>query len=117
MQPQSFIATAFAPTQLSLLQGVDPLIGEDGKPCLKAIRTRVFKKTQDEMAKLLGLSTSTYISWEKKRREPSGAGKTLLLMAFAKPAMVEQILNEMREAEQDGRSPFAAGRREMSMAM
>lgn len=116
MQAQSFIAAAFAPAQLSLLKDADPLIGDDGRPCLKAIRTEVFKKTQEQMAELLGVSFSTYVSWEKKRREPSGAAKTLIMMAFAQPKMVEQILSEMRDAEQTGRAA-ARGHTELSMAM
>ncbi|CAJ0808592.1 MULTISPECIES: helix-turn-helix domain-containing protein [Ralstonia] len=117
MQAQSFIATAFAPAQLSLLQEADPLIGPDGQPCLKAIRTQVFKKTQEQLATLFGVSASTYISWEKGRREPSGAARTLILMAFAKPKMVEQILSEMRDVEHVGRADASNPQVEMSMAM
>lgn len=68
------------------------------------------------MAELLGVSFSTYVSWEKKRREPSGAAKTLIMMAFAKPQMVEQILSEMRDAEHTGRGA-ARVQPELSMAM
>ncbi|MCY0853020.1 MULTISPECIES: helix-turn-helix domain-containing protein [Cupriavidus] len=118
MQAQTYIAAAFAPAQLSLLNEAESLIGADGKPSLKAIRTQVFKKTQEQLAELLGVSVSTYVSWEKKRREPSGAAKTLIQMAFAKPKMVELILNEMRDAEQGARVGNASSAAEMtSMAM
>ena len=44
--------------------------------------------SQDEFAKLLGVSVRTLQDWEQGRREPSGAAKTLLRIASQNPEAV-----------------------------
>jgi putative transcriptional regulator len=45
--------------------------------------------SQSEFAKLLGVSVRTLQDWEKGRREPSGAARTLLRIASQNPAAVK----------------------------
>ena len=45
--------------------------------------------SQDEFAKLLGVSVRTLQDWEQGRREPSGAAKTLLRIASQNPEAVK----------------------------
>ena len=45
--------------------------------------------SQDEFAKLLGVSVRTLQDWEQGRREPSGAAKTLLRIASQNPDAVK----------------------------
>jgi len=47
--------------------------------------------SQQEFARLLGVSARTLQDWEQGRREPNGAAKTLLRVAVAHP----EILREM----------------------
>lgn len=45
--------------------------------------------SQTEFAKLLGVSVRTLQDWEQRRREPSGAAKTLLRIASQNPEAVK----------------------------
>jgi len=45
--------------------------------------------SQNEFAKLLGVSVRTLQDWEQGRREPSGAAKTLLRIASQNPEAVK----------------------------
>ena len=48
--------------------------------------------SQMEFAKLLGVSKRTLQEWEQGRREPSGAAKSLLKIALARPDILREIL-------------------------
>lgn len=45
--------------------------------------------SQNEFAKLLGVSVRTVQDWEQGRREPSGAARTLLRIAAQNPEAVK----------------------------
>jgi putative transcriptional regulator len=48
--------------------------------------------SQSDFARVLGISARTLQEWEQGRREPSGAAKTLLLIARKRPeAILEAI--------------------------
>ncbi len=57
----------------------------------KSVR-RALKLTQEEMALLLGTSTSGYRKWEQGQREPSGAARTLLKVMEKEPEAVLRAL-------------------------
>jgi putative transcriptional regulator len=44
--------------------------------------------SQQEFARLLGVSARTLQDWEQGRREPTGAAKTLLWVAVAHPEVL-----------------------------
>ena len=46
------------------------------------------KLTQAQYAQLLGVSVRTLQDWEHGRREPSGAAKTLILIAARRPEVL-----------------------------
>ncbi|MFN8441365.1 MAG: helix-turn-helix domain-containing protein [Caldilineaceae bacterium] len=48
--------------------------------------------SQMEFAKLLGVSKRTLQEWEQGRREPSGAAKSLLKIALARPDVLREVL-------------------------
>jgi putative transcriptional regulator len=47
--------------------------------------------TQEQFARLLGVSRRTLEQWEQGRREPSGAAKTLIKVAQLHPEILRQI--------------------------
>ena len=47
--------------------------------------------SQQEFARLLGVSARTLQDWEQGRREPTGAAKTLLRVAFAHPEVLLEL--------------------------
>jgi putative transcriptional regulator len=53
-------------------------------PPVSEIRARV-KLSQSEFARLLGVSVRTLQEWEQGRRAPSGAARTLLIIAHKHP--------------------------------
>jgi putative transcriptional regulator len=56
-------------------------------PSVSAIREKT-GLTQAEFAKLLGVSPRTLREWEQGRRAPSGAARTLLLIAAKNPRIL-----------------------------
>jgi DNA-binding transcriptional regulator YiaG len=48
--------------------------------------------TQNEFAKMLGVSLRTLQEWEQGRRTPSGAAKSLITIAIRKPEVLKQLL-------------------------
>lgn len=81
------------PVQLSLMQQANDLCDPDGTPNARRIRKIVFPKmSAEDFAHLLGVSASTYRSWEYNKRQPSGAALSLLKMAAAAPELVQDIL-------------------------
>jgi putative transcriptional regulator len=72
-----------------ILQGLRELKrGEHGRiitvPRIAAIREKT-RLSQAQFAKLLGVSVRTLQDWEQGRRAPSGAARTLLLIAAKNP--------------------------------
>jgi len=61
-------------------------------PAAAEARVRV-GLTQQEFARLLGVSARTLQDWEQGRREPTGAAKTLLRVAVSHP----EVLRELHE--------------------
>ena len=63
---------------------------------LEAIDARSIRKslhlTQEEMARVLGTSTSGYRKWEQGERQPSGAARTLLRVMEKEPEAVLRAL-------------------------
>ena len=58
----------------------------------KSIR-RGLRLTQEEMARILGTSTSGYRKWEQGERHPSGAARTLLRVMEKEPEAVLRALS------------------------
>lgn len=58
----------------------------------KAVRQRL-KLTQEQMALLVGTSTSGYRKWEQGERAPSGAARTLLRVMEREPEAVLRALS------------------------
>jgi len=55
------------------------------------VRARL-KLTQDQMALLMGMSTSGYRKWEQGKRSPSGAARTLLRVMEQEPEAVARVI-------------------------
>ena len=53
-------------------------------------RSRVSLSQQD-FARLLGVSARTLQDWEQGRRKPTGAAKTLLRVAFSHPEVLREL--------------------------
>jgi putative transcriptional regulator len=78
-----------------ILDGIRQLKrGESGRvisvPSVRSIR----KKTglsQARFASLLGVSVRTLQDWEQERRAPSGAARTLLLIADKSPSVLLEV--------------------------
>ena len=47
--------------------------------------------SQQDFARLLGVSARTLQDWEQGRREPNGAAKTLLRVAVAHPEVLREL--------------------------
>ena len=47
--------------------------------------------SQQEFAKLLGVSPRTLQDWEQGRREPTGAARTLLKVAIKHPELLREL--------------------------
>ena len=74
---------------LEILEGLRQLKrGEHGRittvPSVATIRERT-RLSQQKFAQLLGVSVRTLQEWEQGRRAPSGAARTLLLIAAKNP--------------------------------
>jgi len=48
--------------------------------------------SQQEFARLLGVSTRTLQEWEQNRRQPSGAAKSLIMIAIRHPEILKEVL-------------------------
>ena len=48
--------------------------------------------SQKEFAKLLSVSTRTLQEWEQGRRQPSGAAKSLIMIAIRYPEILKEVL-------------------------
>ena len=80
---------------LEILEGLRQLKrGQHGRvlnvPSVSSIRERT-GLSQSRFAQLLGVSVRTLQEWEQGRREPSGAARTLLLIAAKNPRLLIDV--------------------------
>ena len=80
---------------LEVLAGIRQLKrGEHGRvtsvPSVSSIREKI-GLSQPKFAALLGVSVRTLQEWEQGRRAPSGAARTLLLIAAKNPAALSEV--------------------------
>jgi putative transcriptional regulator len=80
---------------LEILRGIREIKqGEHGRvinvPSVAAIRERT-RLSQAQFANLLGVSVRTLQEWEQGRRAPSGAARTLLLIAAKNPRALLEV--------------------------
>ena len=80
---------------LEILEGLREIKrGEHGRviniPSVTSIRERT-GLSQSRFAQLLGVSVRTLQEWEQGRRAPSGAARTLLLIAQKNPKMLVDV--------------------------
>lgn len=54
--------------------------------------------SQADFARLLGVSVRTLQDWEQGRRHPTGAARSLLLLAVKRPGVLREVLREIAEA-------------------
>jgi len=78
-----------------ILEGIRQLRrGESGRvlsiPSVRSIRDKT-GLSQARFASLLGVSVRTLQDWEQERRAPSGAAKTLLLIADKNPGALVEV--------------------------
>jgi len=78
-----------------ILKGIRQLKrGESGRvlsiPSVRSIRNKT-GLSQTRFASLLGVSVRTLQDWEQERRAPSGAAKTLLLIADKNPGALVEV--------------------------
>lgn len=80
---------------LEILEGVREIKrGEHGRvtkvPPVADVRERT-GLSQSEFARLLGVSVRTLQEWEQGRRAPSGAARTLILIAAKNPRTLADV--------------------------
>ena len=80
---------------LEILEGIREIKrGEHGRvttvPSVSSIRERM-GLSQSRFAQLLGVSVRTLQEWEQGRRAPSGAARTLLLIAQKNPRVLLEV--------------------------
>ncbi|MEZ5514314.1 MAG: helix-turn-helix domain-containing protein [Steroidobacteraceae bacterium] len=78
-----------------ILEGIREIKrGDHGRvtkvPAVADVRERT-GLSQSEFARLLGVSIRTLQEWEQGRRAPSGAARTLILIAAKNPAMLADV--------------------------
>lgn len=80
---------------LEILEGIREIKrGEHGRivnvPSVASVRERT-GLSQSRFAELLGVSVRTLQEWEQGRRAPSGAARTLLLIAQRNPSALLEV--------------------------
>jgi putative transcriptional regulator len=80
---------------LEILRGIREIKrGEHGRvitvPPVAAVREST-GLSQSQFARLLGVSVRTLQEWEQGRRAPSGAARTLLLIATKNPRALREV--------------------------
>ncbi len=80
---------------LEILEGIREIKrGEHGRvinvPSISSIRENT-GLSQSQFARLLGVSVRTLQEWEQGRRAPSGAARTLLLIAAKNPSILRDV--------------------------
>lgn len=53
-----------------------------------------FGASQSAFAKFMGVSVNTLQNWEQGRRQPTGAARVLLTIAYRRPALFRETLKE-----------------------
>jgi len=86
------MSEALAHTQGKDVPGIRVHSVDLGSVDAKAVR-RKLDLTQDEMAAVLGTSSSGYKKWEQGKRQPSGAARTLLRIMEREPEAVLRALS------------------------
>ena len=80
---------------LEILEGIRELKrGEHGRVTTIPSVTAIREKTglpQSRFAHLLGVSVRTLQEWEQGRRAPSGAARTLLMIAKKNPKVLREV--------------------------
>ena len=80
---------------LEILRGIREIKrGEHGRVITVPSVTTVRESTglsQSQFARLLGVSVRTLQEWEQGRRAPSGAARTLLLIAAKNPRALREV--------------------------
>ena len=64
---------------------------------VKSVRHKL-ALSQSAFASLLGVSVRTLQDWEQGRRKPSGAARSLLFLAEARPKMLLEVFSHLGEA-------------------
>jgi putative transcriptional regulator len=78
-----------------ILEGIREIkAGERGRvtnvPAVAVVRERT-GLSQAQFARLLGVSVRTLQEWEQGRRAPSGAARTLILIASKNPSTLAEV--------------------------
>jgi len=63
--------------------------------------------SQSQFAALLGVSVRTLQDWEQGRRKPSGAAKSLLLIAMKRPRVLKDVLKAAADDSKPRRAAAA----------
>jgi putative transcriptional regulator len=89
----------FAKFQEDLLESVKQMrrgqaarVTKVSVPAAAEARARV-GLSQQQFARLLGVSARTLQDWEQGRREPTGSAKTLLRVAVSHPEVLRELQN------------------------
>lgn len=64
---------------------------------VKSVRHKL-ALSQSAFASLLGVSIRTLQDWEQGRRKPSGAARSLLFLAEARPKILLEVFSHLGEA-------------------
>jgi putative transcriptional regulator len=95
MWPRTLMARTKRNIGQEILEGLRQLKrGEHGRvvnvPSVASIREKT-GLSQPKFAQLLGVSVRTLQEWEQGRRAPSGAARTLLLIAARNPSALSEV--------------------------
>ena len=84
--------------EAEILQGIDDMLANNAAKRTVitetdvALARRKAQLTQEQFAKLLGVSKSTLESWEHGARRPSGAATSLIRLFIVDPQFVKESL-------------------------
>ena len=93
---QAFEATR--DIEAEILQGIDDMLANNAAKRTVitetdvALARRKAQLTQDQFAKILGVSRRTLESWEQGARRPSGAATSLIRLFIVDPKFVKESL-------------------------
>jgi len=65
----------------------------EAKEDVQSLR-HVFGVSQSAFAKFMGVSVNTLQNWEQGRRQPTGAARVLLTIAYRQPALFRETVAE-----------------------
>ena len=84
--------------EAEILQGIDDMLADNAAKRTVITETSVLlarrqsELTQDQFAKILGISKRTLESWEQGKRRPSGAAQSLIKLFILDPQLVREHL-------------------------